>query len=178
MKVLAALVSLALAAAIGANQPQAAEKTAKLSDPATSGEQVYALPGAVEKASLPGSAARTGLSGLERDRIRSSIRKHITALTQNNSNAAYETLTPIIKDYYSNPNAFLDIMKNELQPVAKAKSFAFMEIQREATDAIQSVLITGPDDREWIAQYRLQRQGDGRWAIMGCQVDPAVGQQT
>jgi hypothetical protein len=178
MKVLAALAALAMAAAIGSTEPQAAERTAKLNDPATSGQTQFARRGAAEKASLPASIARTGLSEVELDRIRGSIRAHIRAVTARDAAGAYESLTPIIKDYYSNSNAFLDALTTELKPVVNAESFTFASIEREAEDAVQSVVLTDPRGREWLARYRLQRQGDGSWAIQSCLVEPVDGRQT
>lgn len=178
MKALAALATMALTVAIGTADAQATDKTAKLSDPATSGQAPAAPLGALEKASLPATVGRTGLSHTELDRIRTSIREHIHAVTARKAGVAYETLTPAIKDYYSDSKTFLNILTTQLQPIANAKSFAFTNIEREATDAIQSVLVTDPQGGEWIARFRLQRQGDGRWAIMGCQVEAAEGHRT
>ena len=32
------------------------------------------------------------------------------------------------------------------------------------------VLVTGPDGKQWIAEYTLQRQPDGSWKINGCKL--------
>ncbi len=178
MKAQATLAMMAIVTAIGATQPQAGERVAKLTDPAMTGWTALAPLGALEKASLPAAVARTGLSGLEQQRIRSSIRSHMQALSQRDAQAAYNSLTPVIQDYYKNSNAFLDYLTTQLKPLANAQNFAFASIEREATDAVQEVVLTGAGDEEWIARFKLQRQPDGRWAIMQCLVEAAPGPQT
>ena len=175
MKVLAVFATMAIVAAIGTTQPQAAEKIARLTDPATTGSTALAPLGALEKASLPAAVARTGLSGLELKRIRSSIRSHIQALATRDAPGAYDILTPAVQEFYSNSNAFLTYLTKQMKPLVSVKSFAFSSIEREATDAIQEVVLTSAGDREWIARFHLERQADGRWAIMGCQIEAAVG---
>ena len=98
MKVRAAIATMAIVTAIGTTQPQAGDKIAKLTDPATTGPTVTAPLGALEKASLPPAVARTGLSAVELNRIRTSIRGHIQALSQRDAAGvrrhAVETHTP------------------------------------------------------------------------------------
>ena len=178
MKFLAALATLAITVVIGTADAQAAERTAKLDDPALSGQARIAPGGALEKASLPARVGRTGLSTLEIDRIRASIRGHLHAATARDAQRLYDTLTPVIKDYYSNSNTFLNVLTTQLKPLANAKNFSFARIEREANDAVQSVILTGPKGREWLAKFKLQRQSDGVWAIMGCQVEALQGRQT
>lgn len=178
MKVLAVLATMAIAAVMGATAPLAAERTAKLNDPATTGQEQVEPRGALENPSLPSFIARTGLSEFELERIRASIRGHIRALTARDADAAYDILTPLVKDYYNDSNSFLKVLTSQLKPLANARSFAFAEIAREDTQAVQSVVLIDPEGREWIAEFRLERQGDGRWAIQGCQVERAAGRQT
>lgn len=177
MKVLAALATLAMATAIGANAPQAADKTARLSDPAISGHPQVTLPRAVETAPSPISIGRTGLSQVELDRIHAAIREHIHAITAQRAQDAFKTLSPLVQDHYRDSGGFLSAISNDLKPVATARSFAFTTIDREAQDALQSVTLTDAHGRKWLAEYRLQRQGDGSWAILGCLVEPLAGQQ-
>lgn len=177
MKAQAALAMMAIVTAIGATQPQAGERIAKLTDPAITGSTALAPLDARGKASLPPAVARTGLSGLEQQRIRSSIRGHMQALSQRDAAGVYDSLTPAIKDYYKNSKAFLAYLTTQLKPLANAKNFAFTSIEREATDAIQEVVLTGAKGREWIARFKLQRQPDGRWAIMQCLIEAAPGPQ-
>ena len=175
MKALTAFATMAYLVAFGVTGAQATDKTAKLNDPATSGQSQIVPFGATEKASLPAVVGRTGLSEAELERIRSSVRGQIQAMTARDAAGAYELLTPMIKDYYKNSNAFLGVLTTQLKPLSDAKAFTFSDIAREDTDAIQSVTITDTQGHEWNAKFRLQRQGDGSWAIAGCKVERLTG---
>ena len=177
MKALTALAMTAILVAFSVTSAQATDKTAKLNDPATSGQTQVAPLRAVEKASIPASVGRTGLSESELERIRGSVREQIQAMSTRDAAGAYALLTPLIKDYYKDSNAFLNVLTTQLKPLSNAKTFAFSDIVREDTDALQSVTITDAQGREWNAQFRLQRQGDGSWGIAGCQVEPVDGQR-
>ena len=177
MKALTAVAMTAMLVAFGITGAQATDKTAKLTDPATSGQEQAAPFGAVEKASIPAAIGRTGLSDAELERIRGSVRSQIQAMSSRDAAGAYALLTPVIQDYYKDSNAFLKVLTTQLKPLSNAKSFAFSEIVREDTDALQSVTITDTQGREWNAQFRLQRQGDGSWGIAGCLIEPISGHQ-
>ncbi len=175
MKALTAVAMTAMLVAFGITGAQATDKTAKLTDPATSGQSEVAPLGAVEKASIPVGIGRTGLSKTELERIRGSVRNQIQAMSARDAAGAYALLTPIIQDFYKNSKGFLQALTTQLKPLSNAKSFSFAEVVREDTDALQSVTITDDQGREWNAQFRLQRQSDGRWAIAGCLVEPVNG---
>ena len=178
MKFLAVIATLAITVAVGTTGAQAAERTARLDDPALTGQAGIALGKAREMVSLPPRVGRTGLSTLEIDRIRASIRGHLRAATARDAKRLYETLTPVIKDYYRDSNTFLRVLMTQLKPLANAKNFSFARIEREADDAVQSVILTGPKGHEWLAKFKLQRQSDGAWGIMGCQIEALQGRQT
>lgn len=183
MKVQAVIAIMAIVTAIGVTQPQAGERVAKLYDPAMTtspmADSVAVAPlGAVEKTSLPYVVTRTGLSSIEQLGIRTSIRSHMQALSARDATGVYESLTPIVKDFYSNSKSFLDYLTTQLKPLANARNFAFASIEREATDAVQEVVLIGKEGREWIARFKLQRQPDGRWAIAQCLIEAAPGPQT
>ena len=178
MKFLAVLATLAITVAVGTTGSQAAERTARLDDPALTGQTKVAPGDAREMVSLPPRVGRTGLSTLEIDRIRASIRGYLQAVTARDAESLYETLTPVIKDYYGNSKAFLRVLTTQVEPLANARNFSFARIEREADDAVQSVILTGPKGHEWMAKFKLQRQSDGAWGIMGCQVEALQGHQT
>lgn len=177
MKVLAAVATLAMAAAIGAGAPQAAEKTARLYDPVKPGQERVSTPRVSEKDVRAPVPDRIGLSNVELERIRSAIRVHIRAVSAKKSVKLFETLTPVAKDHYGTSDRFLEALEKDLKPLASVREFAFGAIDREAEDALQSVILTDDTGREWQAEYRLQRQGDGNWAIHGCLVEPLIGSE-
>lgn len=177
MKVLAAVATLAMAAAIGANAPQAAEKTARLYDPATPGKEQVSPPRESENAMRAPAINRTGLSTMELDRIRTAIRDHVRAVASKHPERLFNTLSPVIQEHYGTSDSFLKALQTDLVPLTQVRSYAFGPIAREAQDALQTVIFADTAGREWEAEFRLQRQGDGRWVIHGCLVQPVAGPQ-
>ena len=177
MKVLAAVATLAMVAAIGVQAQQAAEKTARLYDPATPGEEQVSPPRKSEDAARAPAINRTGLSAMELQRIRDAISDHVRAVSSKNPERLFDTLSPVIQEHYGTSDRFLKALQNELVPLTQVRTYAFGPIAREAEDALQTVIFADTAGREWEAEFRLQRQGDGRWVIHGCLVEPAIGPQ-
>lgn len=180
MKVLAALAFIGLAVSIGATDANADEKTARLTDPATTGAtpQAHTLwvpqEGRIEQtADTP--ARPNGLSDVEVHGIRDAIRGQILALAARDADRAYSFLAPSTKDYFADAAAFLRTLTRQMEPLAATRTYAFSEIGREATDAIQDVVLGDPKGQEWLARFTLERQPDGSWGIKSCKVEPVVG---
>lgn len=179
MNVLTAFVALGLAVAIGASDVHAADRTARLTDPATTGpgqsERAIPREGRLEKAALAATARPLGLSEIEQLGIRTAIRGQIKALAARDAKGAFSYLAPATKDYFSEPSAFLGTLMAQIRPLANVSDFAFSDIEREATDAIQNVVVADAQGRQWLARFTLERQSDGRWGIKMCKVEPLTG---
>lgn len=181
MKVLAALAVAGLMAVTGAADAGAADQTARLDDPATTG----AIPGGpsdrvpregrLDNTAVPSPARPLGLSEIEISGIRNAIRGQIMALAARDAKSAWSYLAPSTKDYFDEPAAFLRTLTTRMKPLAGTSKFAFAGIDREATDAIQDVRLLGPEGREWLARFTLERQPDGSWGIKTCKVQPVTG---
>ena len=157
----------------------ATEKTAKLTDPATTGAAVQTAPRDLVEVRAPAALPdRLGLSALERDGIRAAVRGQIRALAAHDAEDAFSYLTPLIKDHFASAGRFLQTVSRDLAPVVKARQFALTGLEREASDAIQHVVFTGPAGGEWLARFKLARQPDGRWRIKSCHVEAAEGHRT
>ena len=161
----------------------ATEKTAKLTDPATTGAAVQTVPGDLVEVRAPVAApaavsSRLGLSGLERDRIRAAVRGQVRALAAHDADGAFAYLTPLIQDHFASAGRFLQSVNRDLAPVFRSREFALTGLEREASDAIQHVVFTGPAGGEWLARFKLVRQPDGRWRIKSCHVEAAEGRRT
>jgi hypothetical protein len=180
MKVLAALAVAGLMVVTGAVDAGAADQTARLDDPATTG----AIPGVPSDgvpregrldAAVPAPARPLGLSEIEITGIRDAIRGQIMALAERDAQRAWSYLAPSTKDYFDQPAIFLRILTAQMKPLAGTSQYAFSAMDREATDAIQDVVLTDPQGREWLARFTLERQPDGSWGIKTCKVEPIVG---
>ncbi len=180
MKVIAALSMIGLLVALGATDAAATDRTARLTDPATPGpssNDVIRVPremrldGAVDI----GASREIGLSEIEQNGIRAAIRGQILALAARHATRAFSFLAPAAQSYYTKPSDFLSTLTTRLKPLAGATGYAFSGIEREATDAVQHVLLADAQGLEWHATFTLERQPDGRWSIKNCLVEPAVG---
>lgn len=182
MKTQAALATIIIAAAIGIMPANAAEKTARLTVPAAP-EALAARVGVFREIALrmpdaEAEARNAGLSGVERDAIRSVVRNQINALAARDAERAYSHLSPLTKGFFQDASTFLATLNQQMIPMMYAKDFALIALEREATDAVQHVIFTGPNNREWLARFKVERQSDGAWQIKSCQVELALGQST
>lgn len=183
MKALAALATITIVAAIGFVPTTAAERTARLTDPAATGlgtNVTIALrqPRALEHESESvRSLHGLGLSEVERDHIRAAVRGQIQALASRDAEQAFSYLAPVTKDFFSDSNNFLSTLNRQMIPMMHAKRFLMAELEREATDAVQTVLLTGPKNHEWLARFKVERQPDGSWRVKSCHMELAKGQR-
>lgn len=180
MKALAALATLGLAVAICASDADAEDKTARLTDPATPGALTREARLPPVERRLDADPSRTipstiGLSDVELNGIRAAIRGQLVALAARDADKAFSYLAPGIQDFFAKPAAFLRKLTADLKPLANATGYAFADIEREATDAIQSVVLADGSGQEWLARFTMERQPDGRWGIKRCIVEPSTG---
>jgi len=180
MKTHAALATIMIAAAIGVAPANAAERTASLIAPASPGSS-YTGADVIRQARLsaPDVSAfrRGGFSALERERVEAAVRTEIAALAARDADRAYALLAPAARTFFTDAPTFLNTLNQQMIPVMYAKRFTLIGLEREAGDAVQHVIFTGPKNHEWLARFRLQRQSDGSWLVRGCQVEFAQGQQ-
>ncbi len=180
MKILAAIAIMAIAWASAAPAIEAADKTAKLSDPATTGSIELGATVREDRTRQTGvpRLPRHGFSSLEVKHIESAVRGQIQALAARDAGRAFDHPTPALQGYFADPRTFLQTLAQQVQPMVQAERFAFAGIDRDAVGAVQKVLLTGREGHQWLAEFKVQRQPDGSWRINGCQVEAARGQQT
>ena len=181
MKVLAALALVGLMMASGAQDASAQDKTARLDDPAITGPgidgRVLVAPreGQIRQGAMPAPARPLGFSSVEVNGIRDAIRGQIMALAARDAKQAWSYLAPSTQTYFNDPTVFLTTLATQMKPLTSPQEFAFSGIEREATDAVQDVILSDVDGREWLARFTMERQPDGRWGIKTCKVEPVVG---
>ena len=71
----------------------------------------------------------------------------------------------------------LSTLNRQMIPMMHAKRFLMAELEREATDAVQTVVLTGPKNHEWLARFKVERQPDGSWRVKSCHMELAKGQR-
>ena len=107
------------------------------------------------------------IAAADRDAIRSIIAGQIAAFRADDGAAAYGYASPTIRSYFPTPDQFMGMVRNGYMPVYRPRSVTFGAIESSPAGPVQKVFVTGPDGRNWVAIYTLQRQPDGSWKING-----------
>ena len=104
----------------------------------------------------------------DRATIKSLITGQIEAFQRDDGAAAYGLASPMIHNYFPTVDAFMGMVKNGYQPVYRPQSVTFGELVETDAGPMQKVFVTGPDGKNYVAIYSMQRQPDGTWLINGC----------
>jgi hypothetical protein len=116
----------------------------------------------------PASAEPTGDG--DRATIKSLIQGQLDAFQRDDATAAYSYAAPAIQGYFQNPDIFMKMVQNGYQPVYRPRSVTFGELVDTDKGPVQKVFVTGPDGKNYVAVYSLERQPDGTWKINGCSI--------
>jgi Domain of unknown function (DUF4864) len=114
------------------------------------------------------TATAETLSRDDRAAIRTMIGEQIDAFRQNDAALAYGYAAPQIKRLFQTPERFMEMVRQQYEPVYRPRSVTFGESIETPDGVLQRVFLTGPDGRSWIAAYLAERQSDGSWRIGGC----------
>jgi hypothetical protein len=109
-------------------------------------------------------------SAADQQAFRAIIAGQMRAFQTDDGAAAYAYASPAIRQLYPTPDAFMNMVRRGFQPVYRPQSTTFGMPFESPTGPKQRVLVTGPDGRDWTAEYTLQRQPDGTWKINGCKL--------
>lgn len=97
-----------------------------------------------------------------------SIDAQLKAFKAGDNALAYSYAAPNIQRIFPTVDAFMGMVANGYQPVAKPKSYSFGKVEELAAGSvIQQVLIVGPDGKDYEAVYTLEVQPDGTFRITG-----------
>lgn len=118
-----------------------------------------------------GSPARAGdIAGPDQEAIRGIISSQIEAFQHDDGATAYGFASPTIRGFFPTVDQFMGMVRNGYPQVYRPKSMTFGPIGDTPGGPMQKVFITGPDGRNWVAVYTLQKQPDGSWKINGVQL--------
>lgn len=116
---------------------------------------------------LPASAEP---SAADQQAFRSIITSQLQAFRADDGAAAYSYAAPAIRNLYPTVDSFMNMVRRGFPPIYRPQSTTFGVSFESPTGPKQRMLVTGPDGRNWIAEYTLQRQPDGTWKINGCKL--------
>lgn len=112
--------------------------------------------------------ARADVADADRDAIRGIISGQIEAFRRDDGAAAYRFASPTIQGLFPDVDQFMAMVRSGYQPVYRPRSVTFGPAVETPRGPEQRVFVTGPDGRNWVALYSLQKQPDGSWRINGC----------
>jgi Domain of unknown function (DUF4864) len=120
--------------------------------------------------------ARAEVADADREAFRSIISSQIEAFRRDDGAAAYGYASPTIQGLFPSAERFMAMVRSGYPPVYRPRSLSFGTAAETPRGPEQHVFITGPDGRNWVAIYSLQRQPDGTWRINGCRLVEDTGE--
>ncbi len=104
------------------------------------------------------------------------ITSQLNAFSADDGATAYGFAAPAIKRMFPNPEIFMSMVQKGYPPVYRRQSYSFGSIGNEMGGApTQHVTIIDVNGKAWTALYAMERQPDGSWKIVGCQLVETPG---
>lgn len=114
---------------------------------------------------MPATAAADGAS--DGVAIRTVIERQLAAFRRDDGPGAFAFASPSIRGKFGTPENFMAMVRHHYAPVYRPREVTFQRLRQETMQAVQEVLLVGPDGRPVLAYYFMERQADGSWKING-----------
>ncbi|MBC7414563.1 MAG: DUF4864 domain-containing protein [Herminiimonas sp.] len=132
---------------------------------------VFALQAGLPAFALsPPARAESSIDAAESKAIQATVQRQLDAFDRDDADAAFAQASSAARTRFGTPELFMAMVKERYQPVYRRRRAIFTDLQRVDGLIIQSVRVTDADDRVWVALYRMEREPDGQWRILGCQL--------
>lgn len=115
-------------------------------------------------------AQAAGVGTAESRAIQAAVQRQFDAFDRDDAAAAFAQASSAARDRFGTPERFMEMVKEQYQPVYRRRSVIFTDVERVDGLTVLSVRVTDADDRVWVALYQMQREADGQWRILGCQL--------
>ncbi len=116
----------------------------------------------------PALAQEAGeLGGQDRGAIRQVIESQLAAFQRDDAAGAFAFASPKIQQMFGDPATFMTMVRTGYEPVYRPRRFEFLDLRALQGQPAQEVFFVGPDGREVLAIYVMDRQPDGSWRIDG-----------
>ena len=116
------------------------------------------------------------VAGLRSRAIRGIISGQIEAFQRDDGAAAYGYASPTIQGLFPDIDRFMAMVRQRLPAGLPAEVGDLRPVVEDSAGPEQRVFVTGPDGRNWVAVYSLQKQPDGSWRINGCMLVEDTGE--
>ena len=121
---------------------------------------------------LPRGAIAGDLADTDSAAIRSLIQNQIDAFRADDGVSAWSFAAPGIQTIFPSPGIFMQMVRDQYQPVYRPQSVTFGAVADGPSGPMAKVYLVGPDGKNYVAVYTLERQPDGSWKISGCYIVP------
>ncbi|MEP3275111.1 MAG: DUF4864 domain-containing protein [Stappiaceae bacterium] len=127
---------------------------------------------------MAGAKAEDGALEANRGSIVSVIDDQLRAFKSDDAAKAFSHAAPNIRQLFSNPTTFMNMVRQGYQPVYRPRSYSFEELRMTQQGPAMRVQIVDDKGKVWSAIYTLEQQPDGEWLITGCFLKEAPELQT
>lgn len=117
-----------------------------------------------------GAAPIETVSKAEVRAIQATVQSQFDAFARDDAVAAFALASSATRAQFGTAEKFMTVVRERYQAVYRHRVAFFTDAERVAGGVVQSVRLTDAADRVWVALYRLAREADGKWRILGCQL--------
>ena len=104
------------------------------------------------------------------------IDTQLEAFKRDDASAAFAFASPDIQAIFGTPANFLKMVAEAYQPVYRSQSVPYLDLIEKNGRIVQRVLFSGPEGKQVLALYVMERQLDETWRIAGCILVDSTGQ--
>jgi len=102
--------------------------------------------------------------------IHDAVQRQLDALANDDADRAFELATPEKRMLIGTPDRFLQMIKEQYNPIYRYERVIFSSPEVVEGNAIQIVRVTDNDSKVWVAVFWMKEAEDSRWQIDGCQL--------
>ncbi len=102
--------------------------------------------------------------------IRSVITDQIDAFRRDDAAGAFGYAAPSTQGVFGTADNFLAMVRRGYAPVYRPHSVEFAGLGQEDDGIVQTVELIGPDGLPYTARYTMEREADGSWRIIACEI--------
>ncbi len=105
------------------------------------------------------------------------ISSQMEAFKRDDGEAAFAFAAPGIKNIFSTPEIFMEMVRQQYAPVYRPQYVEYLEpVAIGDRVFMQPLILTGENGVTVLARYSLRRQASGAWRIIGVTLSPAPDQ--
>ncbi len=101
---------------------------------------------------------------------RALISQQLDAFDRDDAAGAYALVTPGLKTTFTDPGAFMTLVRDHYAPVYRRRAVKFGDAKIDGDTIAITATLTDGENQVWTALYGLERQADGQWLINSCKL--------